>query len=61
MKKISVLTNKKRYPIYIGDSDIDMHFAYKSRIEFINVKDLIAFDKIFIEQKSIKEITKRLS
>jgi len=28
-------------PIYIGDSDIDMHFAYKSRIEFINVKDLI--------------------
>ncbi len=27
----------------------------------INVKDLIAFDKIFIEQKSIKEITKRLS
>ena len=28
-------------PIYIGDSDIDMHFAYKSRIEFINVKDLV--------------------
>ena len=27
----------------------------------INVKDLISFDKIFIEQKSIKEITKRLS
>ena len=27
----------------------------------INVKDLITFDKIFIEQKSIDEITKRLS
>jgi len=27
----------------------------------INVKDLISFDKIFIEQKSIKEITQRLS
>ena len=27
----------------------------------INVKDLILFDKIFIEQKSINEITKRLS
>ncbi len=27
----------------------------------INVKDLISFDKIFIEQKSIDEITKRLS
>ncbi len=27
----------------------------------INVKDLILFDKIFIEQKSISEITKRLS
>ena len=26
----------------------------------INVKDLITFDKIFIEQKSINEITKRL-
>ena len=27
----------------------------------INVKDLISFDKIFIDQKSINEITKRLS
>ena len=27
----------------------------------INVKDLITFDKIFIEQKSVSEITKRLS
>ena len=27
----------------------------------INVKDLISFDKIFIEQKSLNEITKRLS
>ena len=27
----------------------------------INVKDLISFDKIFIEKKSINEITKRLS
>ena len=27
----------------------------------INVKDLITYDKIFIEQKSISEITKRLS
>ncbi len=27
----------------------------------INVKDLITYDKIFIEQKSINEITKRLS
>ena len=27
----------------------------------INVKDLITFDKIFIEQKSITEITRRLS
>ena len=27
----------------------------------INVKDLITFDKIFIEEKSITEITKRLS
>ncbi len=27
----------------------------------INVKDLITFDKIFIEQKSLDEITKRLS
>ena len=27
----------------------------------VNVKDLISFDKIFIEQKSIYEITKRLS
>ncbi len=27
----------------------------------INVKDLITFDKIFIEQKSIDEITKRLT
>ena len=27
----------------------------------INVKDLISFDKIFIEQKSVNEITKRLS
>ena len=27
----------------------------------INVKDLITFDKIFIEKKSINEITKRLS
>ena len=27
----------------------------------MNVKDLISFDKIFIEQKSINEITKRLS
>jgi ribosomal protein L4 len=27
----------------------------------INVKDLILYDKIFIEQKSISEITKRLS
>ena len=27
----------------------------------INVKDLITFDKIFIDQKSIDEITERLS
>ena len=27
----------------------------------VNVKDLITYDKIFIEQKSILEITKRLS
>ena len=27
----------------------------------INVKDLISFDKIFIEQKSLNEITKKLS
>tara|TARA_B100000963_G_C22375941_1_gene558033 strand:- start:18 stop:641 length:624 start_codon:yes stop_codon:yes gene_type:complete len=27
----------------------------------VNVKDLISFDKIFIEQKSVEEITKRLS
>ena len=27
----------------------------------INVKDLITFDKIFIEQKSVNEITKRLT
>ena len=27
----------------------------------INVKDLITFDKIFIEQKSINELSKRLS
>ena len=27
----------------------------------INVKDLITFDKIFIEKNSINEITKRLS
>ena len=27
----------------------------------INVKDVITFDKIFIEQKSIDELTKRLS
>ena len=27
----------------------------------INVKDLITFDKIFLEQKSVNEITKRLS
>ena len=27
----------------------------------INVKDLITYDKIFIEEKSINEITKRLS
>jgi large subunit ribosomal protein L4 len=27
----------------------------------INVKDLITFDKIFIDQKSINEITERLS
>ena len=27
----------------------------------INVKDLITYDKIFIEQKSLNEITKRLS
>ncbi len=27
----------------------------------VNVKDLITFDKIFIEQKSIDELTKRLS
>ena len=27
----------------------------------INVKDLFTFDKIFIEQKSLNEITKRLS
>ncbi len=27
----------------------------------INVKDLITYDKIFLEQKSINEITKRLS
>ena len=27
----------------------------------INVKDLLTFDKIFIEQKSLNEITKRLS
>ena len=27
----------------------------------INVKDLITFDKIFIEKKSITELTKRLS
>ena len=27
----------------------------------INVKDLITFDKIFIEEKSVNEITKRLS
>ena len=27
----------------------------------MNVKDLITYDKIFIEQKSIKEIAKRLS
>ena len=27
----------------------------------INVKDLISFDKIFIEQKSVTEITKRLT
>ena len=30
-------------------------------IQGINVKDLISFDKIFIEQKSLNEITKRLS
>ena len=27
----------------------------------VNLKDLISFDKIFIEQKSVEEITKRLS
>ena len=27
----------------------------------VNVKDLITFDKIFIEQKSVNELTKRLS
>ena len=27
----------------------------------VNVKDLITYDKIFIEQKSIDELTKRLS
>ena len=27
----------------------------------INVKDIVTYDKIFIEEKSVNEITKRLS
>jgi len=54
--------------IYSEDG-IDKNFKFASanipRISIlnqkgINVKDLITFDKIFIEQKSIMEITKRL-
>ena len=34
---------------------------YQLGVEGRTVKDLITFDKIFIEKKSINEITKRLS
>jgi len=53
-----------------SESGIDKNFKLASanipRISIlnqkgINVKDLITFDKIFIEQKSINEITERLS
>ena len=53
-----------------ADSGIDKNFKLASsnipKVSIlnqrgINVKDLISFDKIFIEQKSINEITKRLS
>ncbi len=53
-----------------SESGIDKNFKLASanipRVSIlnqkgINVKDLITFDKIFIEQKSINEITKRLS
>ena len=53
-----------------SESGIDKNFKLASanipRVSIlnqkgINVKDLISFDKIFIEQKSINEITKRLS
>ena len=53
-----------------SESEIDKNFKLASvnipRVSIlnqkgINVKDLISFDKIFIEQKSINEITKRLS
>ena len=53
-----------------SESGIDKNFRLASanipRVSIlnqkgINVKDLITFDKIFIEQKSIVEITKRLS
>ena len=53
-----------------SESGIDKNFKLasaniprvsKKKKKGINVKDLITFDKIFIEQKSINEITKRLS
>ena len=53
-----------------SESGIDKNFKLASsnipRVSIlnqkgINVKDLLTFDKIFIEQKSINEITKRLS
>ncbi len=53
-----------------SESGIDKNFKLASanipKISILNqkgmnVKDLISFDKIFIEQKSINEITKRLS
>ena len=53
-----------------SESGIDKNFKLASsnipRVSIlnqkgINVKDLLTFDKIFIEQKSIKEIIERLS
>ena len=48
------------------DSNFKLAFSNIPRISLlnqkgINVKDLITFDKVFIEQKSLEEITKRLS
>ena len=66
--KLNKFDYKSALFIYSQDG-IDQNFKFASsnipKVSILsqkglNVKDLITFDKIFIEQKSLDEITKRL-